>query len=306
MNVITKIAEAALIKQGFNGVSVHVKSDLCKHPLTQLEIDVVIPTRCLLPAFERFLRTQSCSSIIAAQHPVGKYLLVAEDIKAGPVNLGSLSFPVRIAAGNIRVIHPRPDILHSAQNREKIEYVYHRSGNEVKDLILGMSEHGTTFIAHVYEHLQQALASQLPLINAVVDKMYRNSQPEKLYVFGCDKLMLDINIIASEISLTLADEILSVNWSLESLSSADKYFNYLNRYLSGRILKRHLYAVFKSHIGGEPLQGAGLSRYKSTMVITEYKMMDVRAPGIYRKAVKHAMNYLTSISQTHADEQLVM
>ncbi|HHL0036257.1 TPA: hypothetical protein ACQZK0_004520 [Enterobacter mori] len=306
MNVITKIAEAALIKRGFSGVSVNVKSDLCKYPLTQLEIDVVIPTRCLLPAFERFLRTHSCSSIIAAQHPVGKYLLAAKDIKAGPVNLGSLSFPIRIAAGNIRVVHPRPDVLHSAPNREKIEYVFYRSGNEVKDLILGMTEHGISFIDELYEQLQKALACQLELINAVIDKMHRSSQPEKIFEFGYEGRMLEIHIMATEVSLTIADEILSSEWSLESVSSADKYLNYLNRYLSGRIMKRHIYALCKSRVEAEQVSFADLPRFTSTLVMTEYKMKDARAPGIYRKAVNHALNYLTSISHENVEELQVM
>ncbi|MDU1983729.1 MAG: hypothetical protein E6733_01255 [Streptococcus parasanguinis] len=306
MNVITKIAEAALIKRGFSGVSVNVKSDLCKHPLTQLDIDVVIPTRCLLPAFERFLRTHSCSSVTAAQHPVGKYLLAAKDIKAGPVNLGFLCFPIRIAAGNIRVVHPRPDVLHFGRNREKIEYVYYRSGNEVKDLILGMTEHGNSFIDELYEQLQKALACQLALINAVIDKMHRSSKPEKIYEFGCEGRMLDIHIMATEVSFSIADEILSSEWAIDSVSSADKYLNYLNRYLSGRILKRHIYAVCKSRVEAEQVPFAGLPRFTSTLVMTEYKMKDARAPGIYRKAVNHALNYLTSISHENVDERQVM
>ena len=306
MKAIDKLVEASLVKLGFFGVEV-LEIACGDKPQQQLVVDVDIPVRALMPFLTKFLR--ECEPKFTGRtedHPIGKYCLGGAMLKAGPVNLGSFRFSVRVSASHLRLLTSPPEMLHEGFNREKLEYVYYRSGIIGKDLILGLVEQGGPFITYLHDLIQTGLMEKMPLINAVLEKVLESSCSQILKTFYSEQHQLDTQIVAEAVPVSVADTIIASDWLVNTVSGADKYFNHLQRYLSGRVMRRRIFAVLDCQ-GEQPFAAkANLGSFTSPLLVTEYLMTGHKSASLYRKAINNSLKQLPSCFIKHDSEALYM
>lgn len=306
MKAIYKLFEAMLVKMGFDGAAIQ-SVNLDTGIIQNLVVKADIPVRALIPHLTRYLRDwEHLSGPDVENHPVAKFCSGAALLKAGPVTLETFRFEVSLSAAHLRLVDVEPDWLNEGVNREKLEYVYYRSSNSDKDLILGMVEHGHNFISYLHDFLRSRLSSDLPLIFAVTEKVAKSSVPQVVTTFFSVDHQINAQIVVEPVPASVADQIISGDWDVSSVSGADKFLNHVNRYLSGRVMKRRIYAVIEACGGGHLTLDANLGCFTSPLLITEYKMVHPRSSSLYRKAVNNSLKQVNSYASEHTDDLLYM
>ncbi|EDL1270646.1 hypothetical protein CPW34_26395, partial [Salmonella enterica subsp. enterica serovar Typhimurium] len=106
--------------------------------------------------------------------------------------------------------------------------------------------------------------------------------------------------------VSVADQIISADWNVCSVSGADKFLNHVNRYLSGRVMKRRIYAVIEACDGGSLSLNANLGCFTSPLLVTEYKMVQSHSSSLYRKAINNSLKQVNSYAPEHSDDLLSM
>lgn len=306
MKAIYKIIEAMLVKMGFEGAviqSVNLETGV----IQSLVVKADIPVRTLMPHLRRYLR--DCEPLWGHDvdyHPIAQYCSGAALLKAGPVTLETFRFEVSVSTAHLRLVDVEPDCLNEGVNREKLEYVYYRSSNADKDLILGMVEKGHNFINHLHELLRSRLSTALPLIFAVTEKIAESSVPQVVTSFFSVDHQINAQIVVVPVPVSVADQIISADWNVCSVSGADKFLNHVNRYLSGRVMKRRIYAVIEACDGGSLSLNANLGCFTSPLLVTEYKMVQSHSSSLYRKAINNSLKQVNSYAPEHSDDLLSM
>ena len=223
MKAIYKIIEAMLVKMGFEGAviqSVNLETGVIQSRVVKADI----PVRTLMPHLRRYLR--DCEPLWGHDvdyHPIAQYCSGAALLKAGPVTLETFRFEVSVSTAHLRLVDIEPDCLNEGVNREKLEYVYYRSSNADKDLILGMVEKGHNFINHLHELLRSRLSTALPLIFAVTEKIAESSVPQVVTSFFSVDHQINAQIVVEPVPVSVADQIISADWNVCSVSGADKF-----------------------------------------------------------------------------------
>ncbi|EOZ4936734.1 TPA: hypothetical protein I8509_004106 [Citrobacter freundii] len=306
MKAIYKLIEAMLVKMGFEGAAIQ-SVNLETGVIQSLVVKVDIPVRTLKPHLMRYLRDwEPLWGPDVDNHPVAQYCSGAVLLKAGPVTLETLQFEVSVSAAHLRLVDVEPDWLNEGVNREKLDYVYYRSSNADKDLILGMVENGHNFISHLHGQLRSRLSQVLPLIFAVTEKVAESSVPQVLTRFFSVDHQINTQIVVEPVPVSVADQIISANWDVSSISGADKFLNHVNRYLSGRVMKRRIYAVIESCNDGPLTLDANLGCFTSPLLVTEYKMVQSHSSSLYRKAINNSLKQINSYAPEHSDDLLYM
>ncbi|EFH7157023.1 hypothetical protein K5009_004546 [Escherichia coli] len=306
MKAIDKLIEAMLVKMGFEGAEIQ-SVNLETGVIQSLVVQADIPVRTLIPHLARYLRDwEPLWDHDVGNHPVAQYCSGATLLKAGPVTLETLRFEVSLSAAHLRLVDVDPDWLNEGVNREKLEYVYYRSSNSDKDLILGMVEHGHNFISHLHSLLRSRLSRALPLIFAVTDKVAKSSVSQVVTRFFSVDHQINAQIVVEPVPVSVADQIISADWDVSSVSGADKFLNHVNRYLLGRVMKRRIYAVIDSSDAGPLTLDANLGCFTSPLLVTEYKMVQSHSSALYRKAINNSLKQVNLYAQEHSDDLLYM
>ncbi|MGE4843497.1 hypothetical protein [Yersinia enterocolitica] len=304
MQHLNNLVKAVLYKMGLSDIKV-LEASISTQTLNRFHIIIDVPVSQLIPFYKRYIERHSISDHAGMEKsPLGRYLLNADSLHAGPVSLRSFRFAVSVNPGNVRIVHPRPELLHAGYNREILEYVFYRSSNVHQDIILGLVEHGSEFISFIHDQIQSKLASYYPLVVSLVNKSEASSKPEMIHSIRDENYGFDVSIMADAIPLAVAEKLLCDEWCIESVSCADQYLNYLHRYLSGRVMKRCLYAVYKSNSGGSTSFRSMLGRLStSPLVMTEYKINHEKSIARYEKTV---LSQLEKMSHSVVDNELVL
>lgn len=306
MKAIYKLIEAMLVKMGFDGAVVQ-SVNLETRPIQNLVVKADIPVRTLIPYLARYLRDwELLSTHDVDAHPVARYCSGAALLKAGPVTLETLQFEVSVSASHLRLVAVEPHWLNEGVNRDKLEYVYYRSCNTGKDLILGLVEHGQNFISHLHDLLYTSLSTALPQICSVSEKVAESSVPKVVTTFFSVEHQINAQIVVEPIPVSVADQIITSDWNVSTVSGADKYLNHVNRYLSGRVMKRRIYAVLESSDAGPLTLDTNLGCFTSPLLVTEYKMVQSHSSSLYRKAINNSLKQVYSYVPEHPDELLYM
>lgn len=294
MKAIVKFVEALLLKMGLANVQVDINNqDLASH--NRFAIEMEIPVISLIPFFKRYMdETDPSFNEDVLNHPVGKYLLAANSLKAGPVSLSNFHFTVVVPASHVRLLMRQPELLHEGVNREKLEYVYYRSDLVRKDIVLGMVERGSPFIRYMHDLIQSKLLAQSATMNAVLDKVECNALPQLVTEFFSEEHQINTIIYSEAVPVTVADLIISADWKITSVSMADKYLNHVQRYLSGRVMKRRIYVTFDAQSFIMSDMNGKHELKMSPLLVTEYQLTGAKSAALYRKLVnKSLMQFLT-------------
>ncbi len=306
MKSINNLIAATLIKNGFEQYSsISISQDLLQ--AKQFIVDVDVPVSALRPFLGKYL-TERCPDYSGNvdDHPLGIYCRNAHLLSAGPITLSSFRFTVPLSLSHLRLLGHQPDLLHAGPNRERLEYVYYRASNDGKDLILGLVENGSGFLSYIFDRLQTCLMAVMPLARSVLDKTMENSVTRELCEFFSERSAVTARIMVEKVAPELIDEILCNGWVVETTSDADKYIVHLNRYISGRVMKRHIYAELLQPENGVYIGSTLAGKYSSPVIVTEYRLTDIKCDSIYQKAINHSVKTLQNVRKSRVEDVLYM
>lgn len=289
MNAIQKIVESILVKMGFYGAVVeNLHMDL--KPFRNIRFVVDIPVMSFLPFLVKYLkRNDHLYSGNENLHPLFKYFSEAATLKAGPVNLANFRFEVSITSAHLRLVSQQPDLLNKGFNRDNLEYVYYRSDLASKELILGLVEHGSPFIKHLHDLIQKRILKEFSLIYSVFEKFIESAKPQILACFYSVDHELNVKILAEAIPEPVSNQIVTSDYIINSLSSADKFINHVRRYLAGRVMKRRIYAELEFCEETSNISLVNLGSFTSPLLVTEYQMFKSHSSALYRKAINNSL-----------------
>jgi len=306
MKCIQNLIAATLIKNGFAQCSgIRITQELLQ--AKQFVVDVDIPVSSLLPFLGKYLASHCQEySGSADDHPLGMYCRNAHLLSAGPVNLSSLRFSVPLTLTHLRLLSGQPELLHSGSNRDRLEYVFYRTSTYGKDLILGLVEKGSDFISFIFDRLQTCLMAVMPLARTLRDKVLENSVTRPLCEFISERSGLTARIVVEKVGPGMIDEILCTGWTVETLSEADKYLVHLQRYLSGRVMKRHIYAEILQPESEVLTVSTLAGKHSAPVIVTEYRLTGIKCDAIFQKAINHAVKTLQDVKCSRDHDALYM
>jgi len=306
MKCIQNLIAATLIKNGFAQCSgIRITQDILQ--AKRFVVDVDIPVSSLLPFLGKYLAS-NCQgySGIADDHPLEMYCRSAHLLSAGPVNLSSLRFSVPLTLTHLRLLSGQPELLHSGPNRDRLEYVFYRTSTAGKDLILGLVEKGSDFLSFIFDRLQTCLMAVMPLARSLLEKVLENSVTRPLCEFISERSGVAARIVVEKVVPGMVDEILCNGWTVETLSEADKYLIHLQRYLSGRVMKRHIYAEIHQPESGVSTVSTLAGKYSAPVIVTEYRLTGIKCDVIFQKAINHAVKTLQDVKCSRDQDALYM
>ncbi|MBL5885694.1 hypothetical protein I7V28_19525 [Lelliottia amnigena] len=306
MKCIQNLIAATLIKNGFAQCSgIHISQDILQ--AKQFVVDVDIPVSSLLPFLGKYLASHCHEySGSADDHPLAMFCRNAHLLSAGPVNLSSLRFSVPLTLTHLRLLIGNPELLHSGPNRDRLEYVFYRTSTTGKDLILALVEKGSDFINFILDRLQTCLMAVMPLARSLLDKVLENSVTRPLCEFMSERSGVTAKIVVEKVVPGIVDEILCTGWTVETLSQADKYLIHLKRYLSGRVMKRHIYAEIFQPECEVSTESTLVGKYSAPVIVTEYRLTSIKCDAIFQKAINHAVKTLQDVKCSRDLDALYM
>lgn len=306
MKCIQNLIAATLIKNGFAQCSsISIKQDLFK--ANQFVVDVDVPVSHLRSFLAKYLAAH-CPDYSGGvdDHPLGMYCREAHLLSAGPITLSSLRFSVPLSLTHLRLLGHPPELLHSGPNRERLEYVYYRASNAGKDLILGLVENGSGFLSYIFDRLQACLMAVMPLARSLLTKVVENSETRELCKFFSERSAVTARIMVVKVGADMVDDILCKGWIVDTLSEADKYLIHLKRYISGRVMKRHIYAELLRPDVGRHTDSSLSGQFSAPVIATEYLLTGVKRDSIFQKAVNNSVKSVERLQKSREEDALYM